>query len=235
VLHPLRHVRARDLLHRSPRLEHELGLEPLEVGEEEHVGLVAGGDRAEVREPVPRRGVQGRDDEGVLRRDPGGDGLAHHRVDVPLLRDVLRLAVVRAERDPMRAVLAQERKERVQVPRGRRLADQEPHSGAKPLSALLERVRLVIGADPGGGVRVQRLADDARGVAVDVSRGSERELLELVRVAADDAGEVHHLREAEHAPPSEEPVEVSRRQRPARALELRRGDGGRRHEEHVQR
>ena len=54
VPHPVGHLgRAGSRPRGRPRLEHELGLEALEVGEDEHVGLVAGRERAEVREPVP--------------------------------------------------------------------------------------------------------------------------------------------------------------------------------------
>ena len=48
------------------------------------------------------------------------------------------------------------------------LADQHPHPGAQALAPLLERARLVIRADAGGGVGVQLLAEHARRVAVDV-------------------------------------------------------------------
>ena len=57
--------------------------------------------------------------------------------------------------------------------RARGLADQQPHPGAQPLPALLDRVRLVVGADPGGGVRVERLPEHARRVAVHVDGAVE--------------------------------------------------------------
>ena len=73
-----------------------------------------------------------------------------------LLGDVLRLAVVGAERDPARAEFLDERDQCLEIPRGRGLADQEPDPGAEPLPALLDRERLVVGADPGGDICVQR-------------------------------------------------------------------------------
>ena len=88
-----------------PALSTSVGHEPLEVGEQQQVGLVARRDRAEVGRARAKRGVQRRADERVLGRDPGRDRVAHHRVDVPVVGDVLRLAVVGAERDPARAVL----------------------------------------------------------------------------------------------------------------------------------
>ena len=87
---------------------------------------------------------------------PARDRLAHHPVDVAVVGDVLRVAVVGAERDPAGPVLLDEREQGVQVARHRRLADQQPHPGAQALAALLDRERLVVGADPGGGVGLQR-------------------------------------------------------------------------------
>ena len=56
VLHPLGHVRLRDVLDGSARLEHGARLEGLEVVEHDEIGLVAGRDRAEVVEAVPEAG-----------------------------------------------------------------------------------------------------------------------------------------------------------------------------------
>ena len=106
--------------------------------------------------------------------------------------------------------------------------------GAQALAALLDREALVVGADAGGGVGLQVLAEDAGRVAVDVRR-RERELLQLVRVAGDDAGEVHHLGEADHAAAAQQPLEVARVQRAARRLEDRGRHAGRGHEEDVER
>ena len=65
-----------------------------------------------------------------------------------LVRDVLGLPVVGAERQTVRAELLDEREKRVEVPGAGRLADQHPHAGTEPLAALLDRAHLVVGADP---------------------------------------------------------------------------------------
>ena len=117
-----------------------------------------------------------------------------------------------------------EREQRLEVARDRRLADQQPHARAEPLAPLLDRRRLVVGADAGRGVGVQRLAEHAWRVAVDVLGARERELLELARVAGDDAGEVHHLREPDHAAAPEQSLEVARGR--AVAAATRAGDAG---------
>ncbi len=152
-----------------------------------------------------------------------------------LLRDVLGLSVVGAESEPVRAELVDERQQRVEVAGAGGLADQHPHAGAQPLAALLDRAHLVIRADPRRCIGVQLLAEDRRGVPVDVRRTRECELRELGLGAGDDAGEVHHLGEADHPAPPEEALEVAGNQRAARRLELGRRYARRGHEEHVQR
>ena len=223
----------RDLGDRQARLEHRLRQEPLEIGQEQEIGLVAGRDRAEVRQAVPRRRVQRGAHERILGRDPGRDRIAHHPVDVAVVGDVLRLAVVGAERDAAGPVLGEQRQQRMEVPRRRRLADQQPHPALQPLAALLGRVRLVIGADAGGDVRVEVAAEDSGRVAVDVLR--ELQLGQLARVAGDDAGEVHHLGQPDHAAPAQQRLEVARGQRATRRLEARCRHAGRGHEPDVER
>ena len=218
VPHPVGHLRLGDLCGRTAALEHGLGHEALEVGQDEQVGVVAGCDGTEVREAVPERRAERRRRQRVLRRDAERDGIAHHRVDVAVVCDVLGLAVVGAERDPSRAVLGEERQERLQVARRRALTNQEPHAGAQPLAALVDRVRLVVRADAGRGVGHQRAAEHAGRVAVDVLR--EAELRELRRRTADHAGEVHHLGDADHAPTAQQRVEVAGAQPPPRRLEV---------------
>src|SRR5437763_844602 len=110
--------------------------------------------------PVPRwrsmTAILARSRSGSANAAPpatrGGDGGAHHRVDVSLRDDVVGVAVVGAERQPARPELGHERDQRLQVAGARSLADQHPHARAQPLATLLDRGRLVVGADPGGGV-----------------------------------------------------------------------------------
>ena len=59
-------------------------------------------------------------------------------------------------------------------------------------------------------------------VPVDVVAARDGELRQLALGAGDHAGEVHHLREPDHAPPPQQALEVAGRERAARRLELRR-------------
>ena len=85
-----------------PRLSTSRRREAHEVGEDEQVGTVAGRDRAVAAQAVPERRVVRRHDDRVLGRDAERDRLAHHAVDVACVGDVLRVAVVGAERDAPR-------------------------------------------------------------------------------------------------------------------------------------
>ena len=222
VAHPLGHRRRRDLARRPTGGQDDVGDEPLEIGQDEHVGPVGGGHGAEAREAVPRRRVQGCHHDRIGRVDALGDRVADERVHVPVGGDVLRVAVVRAERDPVRAELPRQRDQRAQVARARRLADQEPHAGPQPLAALLDRRRLVVGADAGRGVGLKRRPVHPGSVAVGPLGAGQRELRELGRIARDHSGEVHHLGQPDHPPAPQEPLEVALVQRPAGRLELRR-------------
>ena len=168
---------------------------------------------------MPLRRVERRHQERVLGRNPVGHRLAHHPVDVAVVGDVVRVAVVGAERDPARPELLDERKQGTQVAGHRRLADEQPHAGAQPLAALLDGQRLVVGGDPRRDVGLQVPAQHAGRMAVDVLRAVERELLELAGVAGDHARVVHHLGQPEHPPATHERLQVAARERAAGRLE----------------
>ena len=130
-------------------------------------------------------------------------------------------------------VLGEQRQQRMQVARRRRLADQQPHAGAQPLASLLGGVGLVVGADARGDVGVELAAEHA-GAWPSTWRASSS-FASSCSVAGDDAGEVHHLGEPEHAAAPQQRVEVARRQLAPRRLELRGGHARRRHEPDVER
>ena len=126
-----------DVGDRAPALEHDLGREPREIRQQEEVGLIPRGHRAEVAEAMPLSRVERRHDDGVLGSDAARDGLADHPVDVAVLGDVLRVAIIGAERDPARTVLRRKRQQRLQVARHRCLTDEQPHAGLQPLAPLV--------------------------------------------------------------------------------------------------
>ena len=219
---------------RRPRLRTSSGRNVSRSGRSRRSADVPGRDGSVLREPVPERGMERRHQDRVRRVDSRGDRVAHHAVHVAVVGDVLGVAVVGAERDPVRPVLAHEREQRLQVARHRRLADEQPDARAKALAPLLDGQHLVVRTDARGGVRLQRIAEHAGCVPVDVLRSLERELRQLGVVTGDDAGEVHHLRQAEHALAAHERFEVAQLEGPPRRLEGRGWDARRRHEEDLE-
>ena len=234
LTHPVGDLDAWHVLDPGPTLQHRRRSEAHEVGQDEEIRDVAGSERPVSREAVPERGVMRGHQQCILGSDTRRDGLANHPVHVSRVRDVLRIAIVRAERDAPRPELLDERQERSQVARHRRLADQEPHARAQPFAPLLDRQRLVVGVDAGSRIRLELAPQQSGRMPVHVLRSVERELRELVRRAGDDAGEVHHLREPQHSASAHQRLEVARRERSARRLERRRRNARGRHEVDVE-
>ena len=151
-----------------PRLSTSSGTKRSRSGRSEQVGLVAGRDRAEVRQPVPDRGLC----EAMTSASSGGmpSATASRTIELTWPSSAMCSGSRSSVQNAIR-VGPNSRDERHQRHAGcarRRLADQQPHAGAQPLPALLDRVRLVVGADPGRGVGVEGIAEHAGRVAVDV-------------------------------------------------------------------
>ena len=235
ALDPVGHRDRRDLVDRPPALEHELGHEGLEVVEDEDVGPPARRDRAEVVEAVVGGRVERRHHDRVLRRQAERDGIADDRVDVPVVGDVLRLAVVGAERHPVRPVLERERQRaraRLRALEASRISSQSPaRRRSRPSSSGR---RLVVGLDPRRRVGVERLAGETGRVAVDVLREARASR------APSSAPETTPGKFIISASPStcvrrRSPSRSPGRELAARRLEARRGHARRGHEVDVER
>ena len=105
VVDPLGDCDLRDRGRGRPAFKTRSGTKSLEIREHEEVRLVAGSDGPQMVETVPERRIQGGDHEGVRRGNPECDSIPDERVHVPVVGNVLGLAVVRAEGDPARAEL----------------------------------------------------------------------------------------------------------------------------------
>ena len=221
--------------HQPSVLVHARGREGLELVEQHEVGAHAGRHGAAVHQAVAARGVQGGHQQRRLRRAALLDGHAAHLVDVPVAEQEVGLAVVGAEGAVLGPVLADQRQQVAQVARVRRLAQQHPHAAAALLQRLVERRRLVVGADAGGDVGVQRPADHAGRVAVGMRGAGHAQPRQHVGRAGDDAGEVHHLGHAERPRVAQDRLHVGRLERAHGRLEVARRHARRRHHEHVER
>ena len=181
------------------------------------------------------RRVDGGHHDRILGLDPLLDGEADHLVDVPLLDDEVRLAVVGAEHAAIGAVLLDERQQVAQVSRRGCLTQHHPHAETPLFERLLEGGRLVIGADARGKVGVERRATHAGGMAVDVVREMCVELGQLRFLACDHAWEVHHLRHANGAVAAQETLDVARVEGPPGRFESGRRHAGAGHDENIER
>ena len=219
----------------APVLQHERRAERAEVVEQDAVGAVARRDRAHARQAVAERRVQRREQQCVLGRDALRDGDAAHLVDVALAQEEVGLAVVGAEGAALGPVLAHERQQIAQVAGVRGLAQQHPRAAPPLLQRLAQDGRLVIAADAGGQVGVERRADDTRRMAVDPLAGGQRDLRELLGRSGDDGRVVHHLGQPDHAIARQDPRDVLQRERRAGRLERARRHRRRGEDEHLER
>ena len=197
-----------------------------EVVEEDDVGPPPRRDHAAVAEAEGHRRRPGRRPVDVVKRPAEADQRADHVVEMAVLGDVERVAVVGAEAHEARGVLVEHLGKRMEVLRHRAFADEDGH----PLPDLLAGFRrgrgLVVGADAGGEVAVERLAAKERRVAVDVAVLEGQELVEDRVLGGEHARKVHELGEADHLRMGAERQEVGGEKLGARGLEGGRGHAG---------
>ena len=105
------------------------------------------------------------------------------------MQDRVGLAVVGAERDPLRSVLQHDRRQGGQVPARRALPGEDSHALAALLGSLVQRRALVVGLDPRGQVGVQPRAGEAGRVPVHATVAGRGDLRQQLGVARDDTGE----------------------------------------------
>ena len=173
-------------------------MEVLEIVDDHKVCQVAGGHGA----PVIEQEVPGSVVGCHLDRQDGvhaqTDGLPDVEVDVALLQQVAGVLVVAAEHAPVRVLGGQQGQQGLQVVGGGALPDHDDLAPLQLGDGVVGVVALVVGIDPGGNIGVQVVAHKARGVAVDlfvVGLGGN-DLLDDLAVRPNDAGVVHHLRQA---------------------------------------
>ena len=196
----------------------------LEIVEENEVGAVARRHDAAVGQPERGRGAERSRPVDRERRRAGADRDPHRGVDVALFHDFQRIAVVGAERDPRPGQVGEQRGERRDVLGDRALAHQDEHALGQLFAGLIELGALVVGADAGGQIAVERQAAQQGGMAVDVPPGEGRELREQGRIARDHARVVHDLGETKGGRIARERHQVVDLEPGARGLEFGRGN-----------
>lgn len=142
------------------------------------------------------------------------------------------MAVVGGEGESLRVCRRDEREEVVEVLGGRPLADPDRHAAPHLRGRLLAAEALVVGPDPRADVGVEVEAGQERRVAVDGDPAGDG-VLDLRAdsgVAEEEAGDVHHLGQAQDVLPPVERGEVVGAERRTGRLEVRRRDARREHD-----
>jgi hypothetical protein len=142
------------------------------------------------------------------------------KVDVALVLDLERIAIVGAERDRGPGRLAQQWRQRRDVLRDAALADQKVQALGELLRPLLEERRLVVGAWACGRIGIEVVAAHQRRVAVDVPARERHELVERHRVLREHPREIHHLGKPEPRGMAAQGQKILREQPRARGLEV---------------
>ena len=146
-------------------VEHQLALlvdledvEVIEIVDHDKVREEARRDRAAVVEQEIARGMVAGAFDGNDRVDARLDGTAHDVVDVSLFEQIVRVLVVRAEHAVGVVLRREQREQRVEVARGRALADHDVLSALELGDGVLDGAALVVGIDAGGDVGIQVVA-----------------------------------------------------------------------------
>ena len=138
-----------------------------EVVDDDKIGAPAGRDQSAVPEAEDARGRDRRGAIGGERRRAKLDRGADHEVEMALLRDVERIAIVGAEGDERRVSLGDDGAKRVQVLAHRAFANEELHPLGELLSRLGKVGDLVVGAHAGAQVAIEGGAAQERTVSID--------------------------------------------------------------------
>ena len=155
----------------------------------------------------------------VMQRTAHGDQPADGAVEMALLGNIERIAVIGAEREEGREPLGYNRHQCMQVLRHRALADEDGHALGQLFTRFGGRCGFVVGADGGGEIAVERLPAQKRRVAVDMAVLEGNELGDDARIGIEDAGEVHHFGQADDLGVRAERFEIGDFELRARGLE----------------
>ena len=147
-----------------------------EVVDHDEIGAPAGRDQAAIPEAEDARGRNGRRAIGGERRRAKLDRGADDKIEMALLRDVERIAVVGAEGDERRVSLGDDGAQRVQILAHRAFANEELHPLGELLLCLGKVGDLVVGAHAGAQIAIEGGAAEQRAVSIDRPGLERREL-----------------------------------------------------------
>ncbi len=206
---------------------HDIRAKLAQVPHKEHVGIAARRNLADVpAQPEVLGGVEGGHLDGLKGAKPFADCVAKHPVHVPLRHEGLRVGIIRAEDEVpwIKPGPGHRGKLGGNVVPGRAVAQHHAHSLTDPCNGVFQPGALVVVLRPSRRVSVEWQAQ-VRGRVVtadDLLRLAGRGHLRVdLVVAVGDAGEVHHLPQADDARPRERLLHVRRPDHRAGGLQAR--------------
>jgi hypothetical protein len=138
--------------------KHHLGAGSVQVRENNQVCTASGRYSAPVVQVEVLARIQGGHSNGGDRVDPFGNGDPHHMVNVSLVQQVGRHAIIRAEAEAAAGMRVDDGQQVTKVARVGRLTQKDEHAQPQFMARLLHRGTLVVGADVGCDVSHQRFA-----------------------------------------------------------------------------
>ena len=199
----------------------------LEAIEQGDIGAPAGGDEAAIGEAEDEGGGVAGGAIDVMQRAAHGDEAADGAVEMAFLGDVERIAVIGAEGDEAGGVFVQHFGQRLEILGDRAFADQDGHALGEFFAGLGGAGGLVVGANGGSQIAVERSAEQQRRMPVDMATLERHELGDDARIGIEHAGEVHHFGEADDLGMGSERFEVMDFERCTGGFEGGGGDAGR--------
>lgn len=133
----------------------------------------------------------------MMKRTAERNQRADHIVEMTLLSDIKRIAVVRAQAHETRRVLVENFRKRMKILRHRSLADQDRHALPQLLPRLVGGRGFVVGANSRGKIAVKIMTAQQRRVAINVPVLERRELVQHRLFSGENTWKVHELGQAD--------------------------------------
>ena len=164
-----------------------------QIIQQDDVRAFSGGDEPTVVQSKHIGGGHGRHAVRHQRIHSRRDDMGDDGIEMPFLRNVQRIAVIRAKRDIRRILKRDDRHQLIKIPCRGPFTDEDVHAARNLLLRFLHSTCFVAVADAGEHVCVQSVAGKQRAMAVDIVE--QAELRHDLRIFKQHAGHVHEFRQ----------------------------------------
>ncbi|MBT9160630.1 MAG: hypothetical protein DDT24_00607 [Chloroflexi bacterium] len=179
-------------------IEDHIRLKTSEIVEHHQVCPIARSYCPQSAQPEVFRSIDG----GHLNGPDGVESpvyrLSHHGVDVAIAQEIGATAVVYHKEASLEGPVGNQREQGIEILLGGAFTNHEMHSPIQLLPGLIDGGALVVGVDPRAEVGIQSASGETGGMAIDNPAPEKPELGPDTRIAADHAGEIHHLAKPDH-------------------------------------